>query len=89
MNVSDVHSADAKKLAEKIKKKGGGELVGSATNLVDEVWGKDRPPRPSEKSKVHDLIYAGKKFEEKIEDLRKEVEKKKSAGLIICRRIPV
>ncbi len=32
-----------------------------------------------------DTRYAGKKFEEKIEDLRKELDKKKSAGLIVCR----
>lgn len=48
------------------------------------VWGDKRPPRPNEAVKVLDLKYAGKKFEEKIEDLRKELEKKKSAGLIIC-----
>lgn len=30
------------------------------------------------------MEFTGKKFEEKIEDLRKELEKKKSAGLIVC-----
>ena len=30
------------------------------------------------------LEFTGKEFEEKIEDLRKELEKKKSAGLIVC-----
>jgi len=33
---------------------------------------------------VLDLKYAGKGFEDKLEDLRKELEKKKSAGFIIC-----
>lgn len=77
-------SADARKLAEKLKKKTGGKLIGLTTNLVDEVWGKDRPSRTNEKARVLDLKFTGKKFQEKIEDLRKELEKKKSAGLIIC-----
>ena len=77
-------TADARKLAEKIKKKGGGKLVGVETNLIDQVWGKERPPRPNEKVKVLDEPISGKKFQEKLEDLRKELEKKKSAGLIVC-----
>ncbi|MCJ1404829.1 hypothetical protein MMC11_008055 [Xylographa trunciseda] len=76
-------TADARKLAEKIKKKGGGKLVGVETNLVDQVWGKQRPSRPNEKVKVLDEQFSGKKFQEKLEDLRKELEKKKSAGLIV------
>ncbi|KAL9119682.1 MAG: hypothetical protein Q9187_003766 [Circinaria calcarea] len=78
-----ITAPDARKLAEKIKKKGGGRLVGHLPNLVDLVWGDKRPPRPNEAVKVLDIKYAGKKFEEKVEDLRKELEKKKSAGLII------
>lgn len=30
------------------------------------------------------MDFTGKGFEEKIEELRKELEKKKSAGLIVC-----
>ena len=58
--------------------------MGLETNLVDLVWGKERPPRPDEKVKALDVQFAGKKFQEKIEDLRKELDKKKSAGLIVC-----
>lgn len=82
-----INLADARKLAEKIKKKGGGRLVAHSTNLVDSVWGDKRPPRPNETVKVLDLKFTGKKFEEKIEDLRKELDKKKSAGLIVCESI--
>lgn len=80
-----MNAADARKLAEKIKKKGGVALVGIKTNLVDAIWGDDRPPRPQEKIKVLPLEFSGKTFEEKIDDLRKELEKKKSSGLIVCR----
>ena len=76
--------ADARKLAEKIKKKGGGTLAAVKTNLVDEVWGDKRPPRPREKVKTHPPEFSGKKIEDKLGDLRKELDKKKSAGLIVC-----
>ena len=55
-------------------------------NLVDLVWGKDRPSRPSEKVQVHPIKYAGKTFQDKVADLRKELETKKKAGFIICTR---
>ncbi len=48
------------------------------------IWGDKRPSRPKEKVKTLPLEFTGKRFEEKIDDLRKELEKKKSAGLIIC-----
>ncbi|KAI4118918.1 MAG: hypothetical protein LQ345_001105 [Seirophora villosa] len=75
--------AEARKLTEKIKKKGGAQLIGVKANLVDLVWADERPPRPNEKVSVLGIEYAGKKFEEKIEDLRKELDKKNSAGLIV------
>lgn len=76
--------ADARKLAEKIKKKGGSGLVGVQVNLIDAIWGKERPPRPNEQIKPLGLEFAGKKFQEKIEELRKELDKKKSPGFIVC-----
>jgi Xaa-Pro aminopeptidase len=76
-------AADARKLSEKVKKKGGSELKPVTENLVDIVWGSDRSPRPNEKVIVLDTKFSGKKFEEKLEDLRKELDKKKSAGIVI------
>lgn len=58
--------------------------MGIKTNLVDQVWGRERPSRPNEKVKVLGLEFSGKKFQEKIEDLRKELDKKKSAGFVVC-----
>ncbi|KAL9601906.1 MAG: hypothetical protein Q9179_002715 [Wetmoreana sp. 5 TL-2023] len=78
-----ITAPEARKLEEKIKKKGGASLVGVKKNLVDLVWGDQRPARPNEKVSVLDIKYAGKKFEEKIEDLRKELDKKKGAGFIV------
>lgn len=78
-----ITAPDARKLAEKIKKRGGQDLVAVEQNLVDEVWGKDRPPRPNEPVKVLDVKYAGKDVKTKLEELRKELEKKKSSGFIV------
>jgi Xaa-Pro aminopeptidase len=78
-----ITAPDARKLAEKIKKKGGKDLVTVTDNLVDQVWGGERPARPNEPVKVHGKEFAGKGFEEKIEDLRKELEKKKAAGFVV------
>ena len=76
--------AEAKRLDEKIKKKGGTGLRAVEKNLVDQVWGKDRPPRPDEPVIVLDIQYTGKVFAEKIEELRAELKKKKKAGFVIC-----
>lgn len=78
-----ITAPDARKLAEKIEKKGGAGLIGVKANLVDHVWGDSRPERPKEKVRTLPLEFTGKSFEEKITDLRKELEKKKSAGLIV------
>lgn len=77
------YTAGARKLAETLEKNGS-SLVGIQQNLVDLVWGKDRPSRPREKVRVHPVKYAGKPFQEKVAELRKELETKKKAGFVIC-----
>lgn len=77
-------SAEARKLEDKVKKKGGRALSAVTIHLVDIVWGDERPKPPHEKVKLHSMEFAGKESSEKIQDLRKELEKKKAAGLIIC-----
>jgi Xaa-Pro aminopeptidase len=79
---SVVTAADARKLADKIKKKGG-EYKAVDENLIDVVWGQERPARPSEKVHVQTLEYSGKSFTDKIDELRKELEKKKSLGFVV------
>ncbi|KAI5259573.1 hypothetical protein E4T42_00099 [Aureobasidium subglaciale] len=78
-----ITASDARKLSEKIKKKGGKDLVAVKENLVDSVWGTARPARPNEKADVLTLDFAGKKFQDKIDDLRKDLDKKKSAGFVV------
>lgn len=76
--------AEAKRLHEKIQKKGGAGLRAVDINLVDNVWGDDRPARPDEPVKVLEIQYTGKKFEEKIKELRDDLSKRKKAGYVLC-----
>ncbi|KAF2166353.1 hypothetical protein M409DRAFT_66797 [Zasmidium cellare ATCC 36951] len=78
-----ITAPEGRKLAEKIKKKGGRELVAIAENLVDKVWGKQKPARPNEPVRVLELEHAGKKWQDKVEELRKELDKKKAAGFVV------
>lgn len=78
-----VSAPDARKLSEKIKKSGGKELVAIEANLVDIVWGEDRPTRPDQSVKLLEQQFAGKEVKIKLEELRKELEKKKSSGFIV------
>lgn len=82
---TDKAPADARKLAAKIKKKGGKDLKAIGDNLVDAVWGGKRPLRPNEKVTILGTEYAGKKVSDKLADLRKELDKKKSTAFIVCK----
>ncbi|KAI0860990.1 aminopeptidase-like protein [Xylaria cubensis] len=76
-------SGTANKLSEKIQKSGGKELEAVSENLVDLVWGSDKPSRPNEPAVILDEKFAGKDVKTKLEELRKELEKKKSLGFVI------
>ncbi|KAI1448366.1 aminopeptidase-like protein [Annulohypoxylon stygium] len=76
-------SGAAKKLSEKIKKSGGKELAGIEENLVDVVWGEDKPPQPEEPVIVLDEKFAGKDAKTKLSELRAELKKKKSLGFVV------
>jgi Xaa-Pro aminopeptidase len=77
-----ITASDARKLSESLKKKAQATLVGVKENLVDQVW-KDRPERPAEKVIVLSEKYAGKSYQDKLTDLRKEINKKKAVGMVV------
>ncbi|KAI1268617.1 aminopeptidase-like protein [Xylariaceae sp. FL1019] len=76
-------SGTAEKLSKNIKKSGGKELEAVGENLIDLVWGSEKPARPSEPVIILDDKFAGKDVKTKLEELRKDLEKKKSLGFII------
>lgn len=78
-----VTASIAKKLAEKIRKSGGSDLVPLDVNLVDAVWADDRPARPQQRITVLSEKFAGKSVQSKLSDVFSELEKKRSPGLFI------
>lgn len=78
-----ISAPDARKLSEKIKASGGADLTAIEHNLVDIVWGSERPEKPNQIVKPLGEEFAGKSVAAKLEDLRKELEKKKSSGIVV------
>lgn len=65
--------SDVKKLEKEVENKKI-ELI-DEFDLVGELW-TDRPSTPRSKAFVHDVKYTGKTAKEKVEEVRKEMEKK-------------
>jgi Xaa-Pro aminopeptidase len=76
-------AASVSKLVEKITKAGGANLLPLDNNLVDIVWGNERPAQPSQPVIVLGEEFAGKSVQDKIADLRKELQKKRSPGFVV------
>ncbi|KAF9869359.1 metallopeptidase family M24 [Colletotrichum karsti] len=73
----------AKKLAEKIKRSGGSDLVALSENLVDLVWAGDRPDRPKNPVVVLPDHFNGRDVKSKLNDLRQDLDKKKSHAFVV------
>ncbi|KAH6975883.1 putative Xaa-Pro aminopeptidase P [Ilyonectria sp. MPI-CAGE-AT-0026] len=78
-----ISGSTAKNLTDKIHKSGGAQLIPIDDNLVDLVWGADRPARPSEAVSVQPDTLAGESVKNKLTKLRQELEKKHSPGFVV------
>ncbi|KAJ3025590.1 UNVERIFIED_CONTAM: hypothetical protein HDU68_006959 [Siphonaria sp. JEL0065] len=58
-------------------------LVSVTENLVDLVWGDDRPGFPMNEVKPLDVKFAGKTAEEKLKNVRAAIEKKDTWGFVV------
>jgi Xaa-Pro aminopeptidase len=83
VDASLLASSAAKKLLEKIHKCGGADLLPLEENLVDIVWGEERPPRPREPVIVLPETLAGKPVQKKLQELRQDLEKQHAAGFLV------
>ena len=61
-----------------------GILDTSHANLVDPIWGANRPAIPTSPFRVHPLEYAGTSMEEKVEQIRAEMKEKKATLAVFC-----
>ena len=68
---------------ESIKKSGGAGLKAVSQNLIDPIWGADRPARSNNPVILLAQKYAGKETSAKLADLRKELDKKKAAAFVL------
>ncbi|CAA7270265.1 unnamed protein product [Cyclocybe aegerita] len=59
------------------------ELVSLPDNLVDLVWGEDRPPRPKNGVVHLDEKYSGQSLDDKVKKVREELTKKKAKGIVV------
>ncbi|KAK9458055.1 peptidase M24, structural domain-containing protein [Dipodascopsis uninucleata] len=82
VDASLISTAQAKSFSEKLKARKGGQFIGMDVNLVDQIW-TDQPERPKEALRVLEYKFSGKAFHDKLEDIRKEIEKNKGSGLIV------
>jgi Xaa-Pro aminopeptidase len=55
-----------------------GLLIPEYTNLIDEIWGTDRPAIPTSPFRIHPIEYAGTSVETKVTQIRNEMQTKKS-----------
>jgi Xaa-Pro aminopeptidase len=78
-----ISAPDARKLSETIKTAGGADLIAVENNLIDIIWGAERPPKPNQPVKVLGKQFAGKDVRTKLEELRKELEKKNRSGFVV------
>ena len=50
------------------------ELIEIENDLVDEVWGKEKPSMPKDKVFIHELEFCGASLEEKINMLGEKLK---------------
>ncbi|RAL67765.1 hypothetical protein DID88_008495 [Monilinia fructigena] len=78
-----ISAPDARKLLEKVKKRGGRDLIPVEENLVDLVWGTIDLLAQRSRSRFWHEDLLGKDVKAKLQDLRAELHKKKSSGFIV------
>ena len=79
-----LHTVEGAERLKKTLNKKGGEAVAVSRNLVDKVWGVDRPLPPAEPVYPYDLSYAGKSSAAKRMALAEELKKKNIGAAVIC-----
>ncbi|KAJ2706348.1 hypothetical protein H4R19_005017, partial [Coemansia spiralis] len=78
-----IAAAEGKALRKALQARSG-DLVAIEDNLVDAVWGAERPPRPENPAVVHPLEYAGEAHADKIKRVRAAIEKGDGEALVVA-----
>jgi Xaa-Pro aminopeptidase len=59
------------------------KLKPTARNLVDNVWGRERPPAPKDAIWAHPLKFAGRSAQDKIADIQKRLKADKHDAVVL------
>ncbi|CAO3639795.1 unnamed protein product [Cunninghamella blakesleeana] len=78
-----VITLDAAKQLKNELSKNNSKLVSVTENLIDKIRGIERPSRPTEPIKIHDIQYAGKTHNTKIMDLLADLSSRGYDGTIV------
>ncbi|KIM42178.1 hypothetical protein M413DRAFT_26983 [Hebeloma cylindrosporum] len=77
-----ISASDAESLNKQLSAKESA-FVSIPQNLVDTVWGTERPSRPSNKVLHLDEKYSGQSHLDKVAKIREELEKKKQKAIVV------
>lgn len=76
--ITSVHDhaqvTNAKQLTEKLRDSGKSLVPILEGNLVDKVWGADRPAPPKAPLRIHKMEHAGQSVQDKLIKLRKDMQ---------------
>ncbi len=79
-----VHSVQSiKKYEEKLVEKKNITFKFLDHNIIDVLWGKQRPSKPNAPIRIHPLEYAGRSTQDKLKDIRLLLKESNADGLII------
>jgi Xaa-Pro aminopeptidase len=81
-NLANNNLADAKSLKKSLTESNS-ELISLEKNLVDIVWGQDRPARPKSKVFPLEIKYSGVSSQDKICRVREEMNKQKVKAIVV------
>lgn len=63
--------------------KKGTELVPTEVNLVDMIWGSDRPSAPNDMVRIHPEALAGESLGSKLTRLRQDMDTNEAGALFV------
>ncbi|KAK9805604.1 hypothetical protein WJX72_007339 [[Myrmecia] bisecta] len=79
-----LHTVDsARKLQTKLEAAGRHLIPLLEGNLVDHIWGPERPGAPQAPIRVHKLEHAGESVADKLKRMRKQMEEAKAGALLV------
>lgn len=78
-----VHAVSAVKQQQSQWEKKGVHLKFLSRNLIDLVWGNQRPAKPNSEVRVQGIEYAGRSTEDKLKDIRQKLQEQQAEALVV------